>query len=138
MMELYDLVAGYREWLKYFTRKEFSPHFTDYKAVGEPVIAALEDPTAAAAELLERLEQDWNSQKSRRKVRMARDTDKMFICMFFNPMAMDVSSPNGKILADELCRLYCERYPREKYEVGTYELYMEGFKPTIFGMKIGK
>lgn len=137
-MELYELIAGYRDWLKYFTRREFSPHFSEYKAAGEPVIAALEDPAAAAAGLLERLEQDWNSNKSRRKVRMARDTDKMIICMFFNPMAMDVSSPNGKILADELCRLYGEKYPKEKYEVGTYELYMEGFKPTIFGMKIGK
>ena len=137
-MELYDLIANYRDWLKYFTRKEFSPHFYEYKAVGEPVIAALDDPAAAAAELLERLEQDWASAKRGRKIKLARENDKMFICMFFNPMAMDVESPNGKILADELCRLYCEKYPKEQYQVGTYELYMEGFKPTFFGMRIGK
>ena len=138
MMELYDLVAGYRDWLRYFTRKEFSPHFHEYKEAGEPVIAALDDPAAAAAELLERLEKDWASAGRNRKIKLARENDKMFICMFFNPMAMDVASPNGKILADELCRLYGERYPKEKYQVGTYELYMEGFKPTLFGMKIGK
>ncbi len=138
-MELYDLIANYRGWLKFFTRKDFSTRFAEYKSVGEPVIAALDDPVCAAAELLEKLECDWSSKKNRFRIRSARDTDKMLICMFFNPMAMDVSSPNGKILADELCRLYCEKYPKEKYQVGTYELYMEGFKTTTFlGFKIGR
>ena len=137
-MELYDLIANYRDWLKYFTRKDFSPHFNEYKAVCEPVISALEDPAAAAAELLDKLEQSWASEKRGRKIRLARENDKMFICMFFNPVAMDISSPNGQILAEELCRLYGEKYPKEKYQVGTYELYMEGFKPTILGLKIGK
>lgn len=105
MMEVYDLITGYRDWLKYFTRREFSPHFYEYKSVCEPVITALEDPAAAAAELLERLEQDWAAAKGGRRIKLARENDKMFICMFFNPMAMDLDSPNGKILAEELCRL---------------------------------
>ena len=102
------------------------------------MIESLDDPAAAAAELLKRLEQDWEAAGRGRRIKLARENDKMFICMFFNPMAMDLASPNGKILADELCRLYGEKYPKEKYQVGTYELYMEGFKPTIFGMRIGK
>ena len=138
MMEVYDLITGYRDWLKFFTRREFSPHFYEYKSFCEPVITALEDPAAAAAELLERLEQDWAAAKGGRRIKLARENDKMFICMFFNPMAMDLDSPNGKILAEELCRLFGEKYPKEKYQIGTYELYMEGFKPTLFGMKIGK
>ena len=136
-MDLYGLIANYRSWLKYFTRKDFPPRFEEYKSVGEPIIASLEDPAAAAAVLLEQLENDWSSHRVRIKVRSARETDKMLICMFFNPMAMAVSSPNGKVLADELCRLFCEKYPKEKYQVGTYELYMEGFKPTFLGFRIG-
>ena len=137
MMDLYGLIANYRSWLKYFTRKDFPSRFEEYKSVGEPVIASLDDPAASAAVLLEKLEKDWSSQKFRLKIRSARETDKMLICMFFNPMAMAVSSPNGKVLADELCRLFCEKYPKEKYQVGTYELYMEGFKPTFLGFRIG-
>ena len=138
-MELYDLIANYRDWLKYFTRKDFSPRFFQYKEAGEPVITALQDPAASAAELLRRLEEDWNSKRTKRKVRLARENDKMVICLFFNPMAMDVESPNGKILADELCRLYCEKFPKEKYQVGTYDLYVDGFRTTtILGFKIGR
>lgn len=137
MMDLYGLIANYRSWLKYFTRKDFPSRFEEYKSVGEPVIASLDDPAASAAVLLEKLEKDWSSQRFRLKIRSARETDKMLICMFFNPMAMAVSSPNGKVLADELCRLFCEKYPKEKYQVGTYELYMEGFKPTFLGFRIG-
>ncbi len=137
MMDLYGLIANYRSWLKYFTRKDFPSRFEEYKSVGEPVIASLENPAASAAFLLEKLEKDWSSQRFRLKIRSARETDKMLICMFFNPMAMAVSSPNGKVLADELCRLFCEKYPKEKYQVGTYELYMEGFKPTFLGFRIG-
>ena len=137
MMDLYGLIANYRGWLKYFTRRDFPSRFEEYKSVGEPIIASLEDPVAAAAVLIEKLENDWSSQKIRLKVRSARETDKMLICMFFNPMAMAVTSPNGKVLADELCRLFCEKYPKERYQVGTYELYMEGFKPTFLGFRIG-
>ncbi len=136
-MELYDLIANYRDWLKYFTRSDYPSHFEEYKAAGEPVISALEDPAASAAELLEKLERDWASNKRGHKIRRARDIDKMLICMFFNPMAMSLSSSNGKTVAYELCRLYGDKYPKERYQVGTYELYMEGFKPRFLGFKLG-
>ena len=137
-MELYNLIADYRDWPKYFTRRDFSPHFSEYRATAYPVIADIDDPQQAARDLLDRLEADWAEKKKKHRIALARETDKMVICLFFNPAAMDLPCKSGPALANTLCELYNERYPKEAYKVGTYELYMEGFKPTIFGLRIGK
>ena len=137
-MELLKLITDYRDWLKYFTRRDYASHFAQYKAAGYPVIATLEDPVQAAEDLLNALEADWAKAGRKRRVALARETDKMLICMFFNLMAMDLPCRSGPEIANALCTLFNQRYPNEAYRVGTYEMYMEGFKPTIFGLRIGK
>ncbi len=137
-MELLNLIVDYRDWLKYFTRRDYASHFALYKEAAYPVIADIDDPKQAARDLLDALEADWAAKKRKRRISLARESDKMLICMFFNPMAMDLPCESGPALAEELCRLYNERYPKEQYRIGTYELYMEGFKPTFLGLRIGK
>ena len=135
-MELADLVINYRDLIQHFNRREYAAYFADYKAQCESVFDTLDDPEKAAEEMLAALEADWAKNIKKLKISYARDSDKMVICMFFNPMAMAAPSPNGKIVAEKLCELYGEKYPKEKYQVGTYEIFMEGFKPTFLGLHI--
>ena len=57
-MDLYDLIAGYRDWLKYFTRKDYASHFALYKEAGYPVIANIDDPKQAQDKLLRWIKRD--------------------------------------------------------------------------------
>jgi len=142
--ELLDAIQTGETWLKQFNRQEYGRAFKTYvKTYGA---AYMEETRAAEGkeELLRALaDQILNGlEEGRRKQRfwnrsVARTNEKMTIVQYLSPMLLGLEEPGCKELARLLRDGWNARYPKDKYEIASYERIRKGFRNVILGLDLG-
>lgn len=137
-MTLCNIIVECRDYMEHFNRHEYVEYYNRFYEMAVPVIEAVEDPRAAAAELIDSLEAEWAKEKRFRVRRLQTEKDKLTICCYLNPVATSQELSRGRELAEAIHEIWIERYPKDPYEIGTYEQIMKGFEPRLFGFKISR
>ena len=136
---LLPAIVATNEWLPRFTRLEYERAFSDYIARFEcsfsEALTSYNDVSALSAALMDALENHWK-QLHFWKRSSVRSAEKILIVTFLSPMLVASDNPLNSAFAQELCREWSKRLPKDTYEVCSYAVIQSGFHNTILGIDI--
>ena len=140
---LCSAVWGAREWLEHFNRREYEKYFKLYMdRYGEVYAQAVRDADgdetklrALAESILDGIEAGWKRQRiwNRASVRVE---EKQVIVDYLSPMLMELPDPKCGRLAGMLRQVWAERWPKDAYQMTTYEVLKGGFRNSILGIDL--
>ena len=127
-------------WLHDFNRCDYEKSFAAYCKAYAPLYTAASAqcaPKALAQELLEALAaRQQRVLRWKRKVK--RTNDQLMATFYLTPMLLQCEEASCKLLAQELCRQWSERWPADAYRLADYESIAAGFRNTVMGFAIGE
>lgn len=134
------LIDGIRNnpkyYVKNFNKKKYESSFYDYKLWREDTYAAMDryllaNPTRAG-ELIEaftdRFLADWAELRKERRGEANAFTDKMTLALYEVPAIYAMELNYGSDYIQTLHRKFCEKYPNNIFQPGTYEEIGGGFR----------
>lgn len=126
-----DLISMYPEYLRHFTRDDYSAAFEKYKAECGGFFAQLshDNIDGEVARLM-----DFAARELRRKLgRSAKCFDlRSFLCVYLCPAAMEYGTEEAKAFAAALAEKWNAAYPEHRFEVGSYRDIASGFRTKPF------
>ena len=141
--ELCAAVWEAKEWLPRFQRQEYSRAFREYQKRFAPLYAQavgetegdLERLKALADEILDALKSGWDRQHfwNRSAVRVE---EKQMIVDFLSPMLLEEPDPLCGRLAGMLRQGWADRWPKDAYQITTFEILQNGFRNSILGIDL--
>lgn len=141
--ELCTAVWEAKEWLPRFRRTEYTKAFAEYQKRFAPLYAQavgetegdLERLKALADELLDALKSAWDRQHFWNRS-AARVDEKQVIVSFLSPMLLEMPDPLCGRLAGMLRQGWADRWPKDAYQMTTFEVLQKGFRNTILGIDL--
>ena len=127
-----DVISMYPEYLRHFTRDDYSAAFEKYKAEYKPFFAQLsEDNMDGEISLL----MDFAAKELKGKIgRKAKCFDlRSFLCVYLCPAALDYGTEEARNFASALAEKWNASYPEHSFEVGSYQDIASGFRTKPFG-----
>ena len=127
-----DVISMYPEYLRHFTRDDYSAAFEKYKAECKPFFARLSGGNMDFE--ISRL-MDFAADELRRKIgRKAKCFDlTSFLCVYLCPAAFDYGTEEARDFASALAEKWNASYPEHSFEVGSYQDIASGFRTKPFG-----
>ena len=122
-----NLIIGNRTLLNQFKKATYSGTFESYCCQLEGPMAYLgdtEEMEQLAEMILDRLEQNWNEEK--RKIPFF--TDQILISVYLMPALVYTQYTDAKEFAEIFRSAWKQRYPKNVFEIGTYEQICHGFE----------
>ena len=126
-----DLISMYSEYLRHFTRDDYSAAFEKYKAECKPFFAGLSGDNMDGE--ISRL-MDFAAKELRRKIgRKTKCFDlRSFLCVYLCPAALDYGTEEARDFASALAEKWNKSYPEYSFEVGCYQDIASGFPTKPF------
>ena len=128
---------------KQVTNSEYADAFAHYKRSCEEIFRQLDTAVLAgvctaedaAVFFLDRLEQHWQEDKSRRmRKSVMLDTDKFVIAVFLVPMIRELKLAVSEPYCEALQKNWCARHPKSPFYLGTYDEMTAGFQKKLLGL----
>ena len=125
------------------TNNEYADAFARYqegngevfRKLDTAVQAGVYSAEEAAKFFLDRLEQHWENDKSRKmRKNMMLDTDKFVIAVFLVPMIRELKLSVSEPFCEALQKQWCKRHPKSPFYLGTYDEMTAGFKKKLLGL----
>lgn len=142
--ELCAAVWETSEWLPRFRRWEYPQAFQEYQERFGPLYAQAVEETEGdltaleglANAILDELEAGWKRRRfwNRGAVRVE---EKQIIVSFLSPMLLELQDPLCGRLAGMLRQGWAVRWPKDAYQITTFEVLRKGFRNTILGIDLG-
>ena len=142
--ELCAAVWETSEWLPRFRRREYPQAFQEYQEHFGPLYAQAVEETEGdltaleglANAILDELEAGWKRRRfwNRGAVRVE---EKQIIVSFLSPMLLELPDPLCGRLAGMLRQGWADRWPKDAYQITTFEVLQKGFRNTILGIDLG-
>lgn len=134
---LLEAVQNGKPWIKRFTKKEYAAAFQEYTNRFGPLyqeaLDGLEEPSVLAEELLDGIAGGWKNQRPWNRS-VALMNDKQMMVTYLSPMLQTLE--NGGRFAELLRDGWAVRWPKDAYQLGTYEELLGGFRNTFLGLEI--
>lgn len=129
--EKMDIISMYPEYLRHFTRDDYSAAFEKYKAECKPFFAHLSGDNMDFE--ISRL-MDFAAIELRRKIgRKAKCFDlRSFLCVYLCPAALDYGTEEARDFASALAEKWNKSYPEYSFEVGFFQDIASGFRTKPF------
>ena len=137
-MELSELILSYLPRLDDFSYSAYPPAFEEFGQKAEPFFEALHEGQgeACAGALISDLE-SRRLGLGRRQARLQAEREKKVLALFLAPSALKRGG-EASAFAEQLSRLWNERYPRNRFFPGTFEKIMKGFDANLLGLPLRK
>lgn len=142
--ELCAAVQAAKEWLPRFRKNEYAKAMREYRACfGPAYVRAVKETEGDLAKLedlangiLDELEAGWKRRRfwDRSAVRVE---EKQMIVDFLSPMLLEEPEPLCGRLAGMLRQGWADRWPKDAYQITTFEVLQKGFRNTILGIDLG-
>lgn len=139
--ELLDAVQTGRTWLDRFTRREYPKAFKEYverfaPAYVEAVRSAAGDEEslwALADGFLDGLAEGWKRQRfwNRSAVKV---NEKQMMVDYLSPMLLGLEETDCPRFAEVLRERWAARWPKDEYQLASYEALRGGFRNSILGI----
>lgn len=132
-------VTDHQNSIRSLNRTAFEPYFQSYEKDCLPVFLQLEQAVQmrpeAGGEILDRFASDFIAQLqdwlARQKRRVAEDDAKYTVCLFLIPAlrraGLDISEPLAVLIREK----WLERYPKNVFQLTTYEDIAGGFRKKL-------
>lgn len=133
-MSFVDLLESFREELVHFNAQAYPFSFKRFEDSASPFFESLSNPAMEACALIDEMERRCNS-LSRKEKREALYQDKMVLTLYVAP-ASERRKGAALSFAEELCRQWNARFPKNTFKLGRYEDIMHGFEGSIFGLPL--
>ena len=126
-----DIISMYPEYLRHFTRDDYSAAFEKYKAECKSFFAGLSGNSIDFE--ISRL-MDFAADELRRKIgRKPKCFDlRSFLCVYLCPAALDYGTEEAQNFASSLAEKWNRAYPEYSFEVGNYKDIASGFRSKPF------
>ena len=138
---LIDSLTEHENYFKYFTKKEFEPHFYEFKRDISLTFEAMERYVLASPEQRDSLLHDfacrflddreaWHQQNklwALKKNSLLFDS-KLIIALYLVPAVLDMNLSVSDGFVKSLHEEFLRRYPKDSFEPATYEQISEGFR----------
>ena len=142
--ELCAAVQAAKEWLPRFRKNEYAKAMREYReCFGPAYVRAVKETEGDLTKLedlangiLEELEAGWKRRRfwERSAVRVE---EKQMIVDFLSPMLLEEPEPLCGRLAGMLRQGWADRWPKDAYQITTFEVLQKGFRNTILGIDLG-
>lgn len=128
---------------KQVTNSEYAEAFSRYtqgnaetfRQLDAAVRAGVYSEDEAAAFFLDELQQHWQEDKQRKmRKSVMLDTDKFVIAVFLVPMVRELKLSVSETYCQALQNLWCTRYPKTPFYLGTYDEMTAGFQKKLLGL----
>lgn len=128
---------------KLVTGSEYAGAFEHYRQSNAETFSQLElainagvyTHEEAAAYFLDKLEEYWKTDKTRKQRQsLMLETDKFVIAVFLVPMIRSLQLSISERYCETLQKLWCSRHPKQPFYLGTYEALSKGFQKKILGL----
>ncbi len=126
-----DIISMYPEYLRHFTRDDYSAAFEKYKTECARFFAELSGDNMGSE--ISRL-MDFAANELRHKIgRKAKLFDlRSFLCVYLCPAALDYGTELTQRFASALAEEWNKAYPEHSFEVGNYKDIASGFRTKPF------
>ena len=142
--ELCAAVQAAKEWLPRFRKNEYAKAMREYReCFGPAYVRAVKETEGDLAKLedlanciLDELEAGLKRRRfwDRSAVRVE---EKQMIVDFLSPMLLEEPEPLCGRLAGMLRQGWADRWPKDAYQITTFEVLQKGFRNTILGIDLG-
>ena len=132
------------DWLPRFERREYPQAFQEYQRRFAPLFAQAVGETEGdltaleglANDILDELEAGWKRRRfwNRGAVRVE---EKQVVVGFLSPMLLEEPDPLCGRLAGMLRQGWADRWPKDAYQITTFEVLQKGFRNSILGIELG-
>ena len=132
------------DWLPRFERREYPQAFQEYQRRFAPLFAQAVGETEGdltaleglANDILNELEAGWKRRRfwNRGAVRVE---EKQVVVGFLSPMLLEEPDPLCGRLAGMLRQGWADRWPKDAYQITTFEVLQKGFRNSILGIELG-
>lgn len=140
--ELLLAIQDSETWLELFDRRTYKKAFQKYReqfsaAFGEMFrICSTEEMLRSAADwMLTELEKGWKRQRFWNRSAARLDQKQMMI-VYLSPMLLAMEDPVGAHFAELLRDTWAARWPKDAYEITSFEKLGKGFHNAIFGIEL--
>lgn len=130
--------AGY--WMKGFKRQTYEQYLEAFcQQNTDSFCHALQEhePAALAKAILDELENRWDQMRFWNRSG-AKTEVKLLLITYVSPMLLLSDAPSCSALAEQLCRGWNERWPKDTYQLPDVEKLKRSFKNAIFGITLDK
>ena len=141
--ELCAAVWEAKAWLPRFRKNEYAKAMREYReCFGPGYVRAVKETEGDLTKLedlangiLEELEAGWKRRRfwERSAVRVE---EKQVIVSFLSPMLLDQPDPLCGRLAGMLRQGWADRWPKDAYQITTFEILQNGFRNSILGIDL--
>lgn len=133
-MNFAEWIAAAQPYLRPFDRDHYREHFKTFEQNMDAwaELWARSEHYEAAREVLAQFEARWSRLGWRERSKAA-FKDKQVLALFFSPAAAR-REDGAEAFAQELCREWNRRYPRNTYLVGSHDSIMKGFDDNLLSM----
>ena len=131
------------DWLPRFRRQEYPQVFQEYQKRFAPLYAQAVEETEGdltaleglANDILDELEAGWKRRRfwNRTAVRVE---EKQVIVSYLSPMLLELPDPLCGRLAGMLRQGWADRWPKDAYQITTFEVLQKGFRNSILGIDL--
>ena len=131
------------DWLPRFRRQEYPQVFQEYQKRFAPLYAQAVEETEGdltaleglANDILDELEAGWKRRRfwNRTAVRVE---EKQVIVSYLSPMLLELPDPLCGRLAGMLRQGWADRWPKDAYQITTFEVLQKGFRNSILGIEL--
>ncbi|MBP3509739.1 hypothetical protein [Oscillibacter sp.] len=131
------------DWLPRFRRQEYPQAFQEYQKRFAPLYAQAVEETEGdltaleglANDILDELEAGWKRRRfwNRTAVRVE---EKQVIVSYLSPMLLELPDPLCGRLAGMLRQGWADRWPKDAYQITTFEVLQKGFRNSILGIEL--
>ena len=142
--ELCAAVWEAKAWLPRFRKNEYAKAMREYReCFGPGYVRAVKETEGDLTKLedlangiLEELEAGWKRRRfwERSAVRVE---EKQMIVDFLSPMLLEEPDPLCGRLAGMLRQGWADRWPKDAYQITTFEVLQKGFRNSILGIDLG-
>lgn len=134
-----ETVTRYPDYYRRITKKEFIPAFTAYEQENSDILAHLDVAAQPGTDAMQRIcgellnsldaymaaDKRWKHKTSRSQVLFE---TKLVLAIFLCPLVRKLGLASAEEFCTELNRLWLERYPKQVWYPGDYEVLLAGFK----------
>ena len=131
------------DWLPRFRRQEYPQVFQEYQKRFAPLYAQAVEETEGdltaleglANDILDELEAGWKRRRfwNRTAVRVE---EKQVIVSDLSPMLLELPDPLCGRLAGMIRQGWADRWPKDAYQITTFEVLQKGFRNSILGIEL--
>ena len=131
------------DWLPRFRRQEYPQAFQEYQKRFAPLYAQAVEETEGdltaleglANDILDELEAGWKRRRfwNRTAVRVE---EKQVIVSYLSPMLLELPDLLCGRLAGMLRQGWADRWPKDAYQITTFEVLQKGFRNSILGIEL--